>query len=169
MPKNPQKNKIILGRFGSAHGVRGWLSVNSYTDPSDNILSYPNWQRETPAGWETLEITHSQVLHNKIIVKLAGCDDRNQAQHYTNQSIAIERSELPETEAGEYYWHDLIGLEVYSQEQLLGVVKELKETGSNDVLIVQGERERWIPYHKNTIIQVDLVAKRIDVDWDPEF
>ncbi|MGZ8186368.1 MAG: ribosome maturation factor RimM, partial [Methylobacter sp.] len=72
---------------------------------------------------------------------------------------------------GEYYWSDLIGLKVETIEGVqLGIVDSLMETGANDVIIVQGERERVIPFIQGqTIINIDLDAGRIIVDWDPEF
>ncbi|MGZ5014598.1 MAG: ribosome maturation factor RimM, partial [Methylobacter sp.] len=79
--------------------------------------------------------------------------------------------QLPKTAKGEYYWSQLIGLNVETIDGVqLGVVDSLLETGANDVIIVQGERERVIPFLQGqTIISVDLDAGSIVVDWDPEF
>jgi 16S rRNA processing protein RimM len=90
---------------------------------------------------------------------LIGCD------------IALYRQQLPELEAGDYYWSDLIGLRVLNLDGVdLGQVERLIETGANDVLVLQGERERLIPYLKDQVIkQINLDDKVIQVDWDPEF
>ena len=85
--------------------------------------------------------------------------------------IAVERDQLPETAPDEYYWTDLEGLSVVCQDGTeLGRIDHLLETGANDVLVVQGERERLIPYIPGQVIrQVDLENGRMVVDWDPEF
>jgi 16S rRNA processing protein RimM len=85
--------------------------------------------------------------------------------------IFITRDQLPKAASGEYYWSELIGLAVENVQGVqLGVGDSLLETGANDVMIVQGERERAIPFLQGqTIINVDMDAGRIIVDWDPEF
>ena len=85
--------------------------------------------------------------------------------------IFISPEQLPKTAKDEYYWSDLIGLTVETIDGVqFGMVDSLLETGANDVLIVQGERERVIPFLQGqTIISVDLDAGKIIVDWDPEF
>jgi 16S rRNA processing protein RimM len=91
--------------------------------------------------------------------------------------IAVERSEFPELDSNEYYWHQLEGLRVISiQDGIdLGVVAGLMETGANDVLEVKGDidsldfKERLIPYTKQVVLTVNLISKKIEVDWDAEF
>ena len=80
-------------------------------------------------------------------------------------------SALPSTRPGEYYWADLVGLEVRTLDGVdLGRIEQLFETGSNDVIVVQGERERLIPYIWDQVVrEVDLDAGTMLVDWDPEF
>jgi len=85
--------------------------------------------------------------------------------------IFIARDQLPKAAKGEYYWSELVGLNVETIDGVqFGTVESLLETGANDVLIVKGERERGIPFLQGqTIINVDLDAGKIIVDWDPEF
>ena len=101
-------------------------------------------------------------------------------QVLVNSDIRVDETELPLLEEGEFYWYQLHGLRVISQQANhvfdLGVVKEVRETGSNDVLIIKSddssmdERERWIPYIPDQFIKsVDLNENQIVVDWDPEF
>jgi 16S rRNA processing protein RimM len=94
-----------------------------------------------------------------------------QAESLCGWTISIARSQLPEPEKDEYYWSDLVGLAVVTTTGVsLGVVDHLLETGANDVLVVQGESERLIPFIQGSVVKkIDLVAGLIDVDWDPDF
>ena len=163
-------NKIILGQFGAVYGVRGWLKVSSYTDPIENLLNYPKWQVQHKGAWETITIEEGKTHGKTLVVKIEGLHIREEAQVYTNDYIAIEKEALAKLPEGEYYWRDLIGLNVITKEGTkLGTVQNLLETGSNDVLIVKDKKEIMIPYTKNVIISVDLENKVITVDWDPNY
>ena len=78
---------------------------------------------------------------------------------------------MPALESGEYYWADLMGLEVSTRQgDILGVVEKILETGANDVLVIRGEREHLVPYVPGQyVLSVDLAASVMVVDWDPEF
>jgi 16S rRNA processing protein RimM len=106
------------------------------------------------------------------VAKLAGCNDRNAAESLVGALITIPRAELPETtQPGEFYWDDLLGLRVETLDGVdLGVIDRLFETGSNDVIVVKGERERLLPYiWQQVVCEVDLANGLMRVDWDPEF
>jgi len=110
--------------------------------------------------------------HGKgLIVKIAHCADRDQASRYIGKDIEVARNQLPELEEDEFYWTDLIGLSAITKEGVgLGHVSRLMETGSNDVLVVKGERERLIPLlWDNVVVRIDTDKGVIVVDWDPEF
>jgi len=165
---NPEK--VILGRLGSVHGVQGWLKVISFTDPIDNIFNFKPWQIEHQAQWQTMTVASHKRLGNSLIVKLHNLDDREIARTYTNDHIAIPASALPTLQEDEHYWSDLIGLEVYTnQQQYLGVIDHLLETGSNDVFVIKGEKEHLIPYTRHVVQTIDLNKRTMIVDWDPEF
>ena len=106
-----------------------------------------------------------------FVAKLKNCDDRDQAALYTNMEIAVYRDQLPAAAADEYYWHDLVGLEVVNQNQIvLGKIDHVFNAGANDVLSVKGEREHLIPYIKDqTVLKVDLANGLMQVDWDEDF
>lgn len=162
--------KVSIGRFGSPFGVRGWIKVISYTDPRDQILTYRPWQIDVQGEWQLAQVVDAQSHVKNIVVKLEGCDDRNAAQLYTHQEIAIEREQLPVLKNGEYYWVDLIGLEVITTKgEKFGFVDHLFATGNNDVFVVKGDRERLIPYIDEVIKEINLQTKRIVVDWDASF
>lgn len=169
-PLNTDERWVIIGQLGAPHGVKGWIKLNSFTQPIGNILDYQPWFVEKKNQWEALEYEKVEFHTKGIIVLLKGISDRDTVATCTLANVAIPRSKLP-TLSDEYYWSDLEGLNVVTKEDfLLGRVDHLFETGSNDVLVVKGEREHLIPYlMQKTILNIDLEKKLITVDWDPEF
>jgi len=163
---------IVLGRVSGIYGVKGWLKIYSETDPVQNIARYKPWFIEKDNQW--FEVTPLQGRkHGKgVIAQLEGCDDRDEAAKFKGCKIAIKREQLPQT-AGkdEYYWTDLEGLKVENLDGVeLGIVSHLFETGSNDVIVIKGDRERLIPYIKDQVVhEIDLDNGLMTVDWDPEF
>jgi 16S rRNA processing protein RimM len=110
--------------------------------------------------------------HGKgLIARLAGCANRDAAAALVGRALAVRREQLPPTAPGEYYWADLIGLRVVTREGVsLGSVAYLFATGANDVLVVQGEQERLLPFIQGEVINaIDLDHGVIHVDWDPAF
>ncbi|CSA37579.1 16S rRNA-processing protein RimM [Vibrio cholerae] len=112
------------------------------------------------------------------MVKLQGLDVREDAHLLTNFEIAIDPASLPELSEDEFYWRELFGMQVVTTNGYdLGVVTDMMETGSNDVLVVKanlkdafGQKERLIPFLEEQVIKVvDRQAQRIEVDWDPAF
>lgn len=179
--------KVILGRITGVYGVNGWLKIFSYTDPMEAIVDYSPWyiraEGQNQAPWTRLKLSAGKRHAKTVVAKLEHCNDRDAAMAYIGNEIAIELEQLESLkEKNEYYWRDLIGLRVINQQNVeLGVVKDLLETGANDVLVVVSEieseqgskvevRERLIPWTmNNAIIAVDMEQKVIEVDWDPEF
>ncbi len=161
---------ICVGHVLGAQGIKGWIRVFSNTSPRENIVSYSPWLLEQ--GDELVEMKVSGRLQGKnVVAKLAGIDDRNRAEALTGCRLFIRPQQLPGLEAGEYYWSDLIGLEVETlAAEPLGVVAEMLETGADDVMVLRGERERLIPFVLDEIVRdVDLVERRLVVDWSPEY
>ena len=110
--------------------------------------------------------------HGKgIIARLDSIHDRDEATRLIGADIAVDREQLPQTAGDEYYWTDLIGLTVINREGItLGQVDYLLETGANDVLVIKGERERLIPFVlSHTVLDIDLVQRVLQVDWDVDF
>lgn len=171
---------LDVGRIAGVHGVKGWVKVQSFTEPGDNLFEYQPWWLKTPHGVKKIEIDAAQPHGKGYIVHIVDLDDRDLAAQYSGQIIAVQLEQLPELESEEYYWHQLQGLRVVTryqgQEQDLGQVSKLLETGANDVLVVApdaqslDDRERLIPYVPGQyVVKVDLTQSQIDVDWDPEF
>ena len=162
---------VTLGRIGTPHGVHGELRVRSFARPPESILDFGTWWLDSGAGWRAWEVLRGRVQSNGLVVALAGCDSREAAAALRHAPVAVPRAALPEPGAGEYYWCDLIGLRVETTTgEDLGRVEGLLETGANDVLVVQGERERLIPWILGDSVEsVDVAGGRLVVDWDPEF
>jgi 16S rRNA processing protein RimM len=165
------RKDINVGRISGVFGVKGWLKVFSFTDPRENILSYSPWLLKKGGEIKQLDVIDGALHGKAVIAQLDDIIDRDQAAGFVGWDIFITHNQLPETTEGEYYWSDLVGLKVETVEGVqLGVVDSLLETGANDVLVVQGERERAIPFLQGeTIINIDLDAGTMIVDWDPEF
>ena len=121
--------------------------------------------------WVPLELLEMKPLGSGIITRVKNYDSREDVALLTNRDIAIAVEQLPPLATDEYYWHQLVGLQVINQDgSVLGQVSDIMATGANDVLIVQGERRYLIPYLLGTyVISIDLETKKIVVDWDSEF
>ena len=165
-------NPIVVGRIGGVYGVRGWLKIESYTRPKENIFTYSPLLIHIDLEWQQVEIEEFQQRGNdRLLVKLKGINTPEKAREYVCCELALEQEKLPTLTEGEYYWHDLIGLEVYNQDQInLGKIKNIVETGANDVLVINkiGENkiETLIPLVMGVYVKrVDLIDKTIFVDW----
>jgi 16S rRNA processing protein RimM len=164
---------VVMGRIGVPYGVQGWVKIQTFTQNLDSLLDYPHWYLGKSASgkvddWRQCEVESARVHSSSLIAKFAGCDDRNAAFALKSQDIAVPRDDLPATAEDEYYWSDLIGLQVDNLEGLhFGQVQELLATGANDVLVVKNEegRQRLIPFTNDAIKQVDITAGKLLVDW----
>jgi 16S rRNA processing protein RimM len=161
---------VVLGSIGAAFGVQGWVRINSYTDPPDNILTYGRWRIGRSGRWQDIEVEAGRVTAKGVLAKLAGIETPEDARLHVGAEIAVARSELPPPSKGEYYWIDLEGLEAVSKDGVtLGRIDHFRETPAGHVVVVRGERERWIPFVKERIAQVDLDAGRVVLDWDADW
>jgi len=160
---------MALGYISAVHGIKGWVKVHSWTRPLEAILEYQPWllgEDKTP-----VKIVDGRKQGKGLVALLPGFQDREQAVTLVGKQIFVRRDQLPATQADEYYWSDLEGLDVHTTEgQVLGRVERLMETGANDVLVIRGNREHLIPFIQGQYVKrVDLEARLIEVDWDPEF
>lgn len=170
---------LVVGRFGAPHGVRGWVKLHSFTEPRDQLLEYHPLRIKRGGQWQEVKFAEYRSVESGLLVRVDGVEDRDEAALLRNCDLAIADTQLPELDAGEYYWRQLIGLEVISRFQgqtyRFGQVTDLLETGANDVLVVQGDvdsldlRQRLIPYEDQFLLNIDLSTGSIEVDWDPEF
>lgn len=166
----PVSRLITVGHISGVYGVHGWVKVFSHTEPRENILGYSPWHIRRAERWEPIALLDGRRQGKGVIARLEGCADREHARALIGAEIAVEREQFDETAPGEYYWADLVGLEVVTRDGVtLGRVDHLIETGANDVLVVAGERERLIPFVPDRyIVEVDVEGGRMVVDWAPE-
>jgi 16S rRNA processing protein RimM len=162
---------VTLGRVLGPWGVKGWIKVYSYTDPRENIVHYSVWTLRRGSEVRLVTLEQGRGQGKDVVAKLAMVDDRDAAEALAGADIVVERSALEPCAAGEFYWADLEGLRVLTaQGEELGRVTSLFGTGSNDVMVVVGERERLIPFIVGAVVRdVQLEEQLIVVDWDPSF
>lgn len=163
---------IIMGRVVGAHGIRGWVKIQPYTEYLDSLLNYPRWWVGQEAGsWREVKVLQCEAHNKTVAAWLTDCPDRTAAEKLKGLLVAVPRSSLPKQNEGEYYWSDLIGMVVQNEAgETLGSVVNLLETGANEVLCVQGdEGEILIPFVANAIKRVDVAGKVIRVDWSADY
>lgn len=165
---------IPVGKISGVFGVKGWVKVFSFTEPRENILEYKPLYVRRHGDWLAIDVNGGQLQGKAVVMSLENVIDREQAMALIGSELAIKRSQLVETEDDEFYWADLIGLSVInSEDQLLGQVDHLLETGANDVLVVNAvepDAQYLIPFVlEETVLDVDLENKQIRVDWQTDY
>ena len=159
---------VEVGRVSGVFGVKGWVKVFSHTRPRDEILAYSPWYLNVGGTWQPVQVLGGYLQGGNIVAGLEGYTDRDQAKGLKDVPIAISPDQLPALEADEFYWRDLVGLEVVNTAgEVLGKVQDMMETGANDVLILNDKC--LVPFTSQTVRQVDLEQGRILVDWDIDF
>lgn len=154
---------VVVGRIGSPFGLSGWLHVVSFTDPQENIINYEPWLIADSGLVMTRDVVRPDG--DAYIVKFRGIDNRNLASNFRGRDLAIEPSLLPPTSKNEFYWRDLIGLEVLNKNAVrFGFVSEIFDNGAHSVLVVRGKGRKTvlIPAVQSVIIEV---KGHITVDW----
>jgi 16S rRNA processing protein RimM len=161
---------VVMGRIAGAFGVKGWVKVQSFTQSVDTLTGLHTWWIKQGGGWREQPVEEAAVHGRAVIAKFSGVNDREAAAQLRGCEVAVPRDVLPENEAGEYYWMDLIGLEVRNLQGVpLGRVIQLLETAAQQVLLVEGERERLIPFIESVVVSVDVAGGSLVVDWDADF
>lgn len=168
---------VVLGQFGKIHGLKGWLKLNSFTSPLENILDYPQLSAVIDRKRTTLKIDQFRRQAKGLLVHVDGYDDPESARRLTGVELWVRTDTMPELTDGEFYWHQLLGMRVVNQQaELFGQVTKLMETGANDVLVITptedslDDRERLVPYLVDTVIvAVDLDGKTITVNWGADY
>ena len=166
------QEKVLLGHISGLFGVKGWVKVFSHTRPRSQITEYKTWYLGDDLD-HAVTLQEGRSHKEGVVAKLEGIDDRDAAVLLLNRKIWVDESALAELPEDEFYWYQLIGLQVLdTQQKVLGTVTDMLETGANDVLIVRAEdkTEHLIPYIKGQVIQsIDIENKCLVVDWDINF
>ena len=167
--RSPEAKLIPMGRLGAARGLKGWLRVKSFADPPEQLENYRTWNLLVNDQCREVTLRRFRTTPRGLECLLDGVETRDAAEALRGAEIRVNRADLPPAGENEWYWADLEGLDVLNLEgRLLGRVHGLMATGANDVLIVQGERRRLIPFVQGSRVrEIDLQARRLIVDWDP--
>jgi len=181
---------VELGRIQDAWGIKGWVRIQPHSADTDALFASQDWFLQPPearfargfsafSGCVAVRVAELKAHADGLVARLEGVADRNGAEALKGCRISLPRSAFPETPEGEYYWVDLIGLEVFNREGVnLGVVRDLMATGPTSVLVleypvvedgVEKTAERMIPFVSAYIDEVDRQARRIVADWQPDY
>jgi len=173
-----KKNKLIcVASIGRPRGLRGEFFLNSYCNPTENILNYLNFL-ENKEIFPDINFKYIRQLNSKFYCKINNIDDVESIKKYTNTNLYIDSKHLPDLSNDEVYWHDLIGMLVIDQNfnEILGIVDGLNNYGSDDCLLIKptqdsvDKQERLIPFIKDKFIKVIDKKKRVlEVDWKKDY
>ncbi|MDA8431002.1 MAG: ribosome maturation factor RimM [Geobacteraceae bacterium] len=155
---------IPVGKIIGTHGIKGQLKVYSYSGNFESMSAARSVVLKSADGTlREFTLTSFNANSGKFIIGLQDFDDIDQAKPLVGNELCLKRSLLPELTDDEYYWSDLIGLQVLTDDgTLLGTIADIFETGSSDIYVVRGtSREYLIPAIGDVIQRVDLVSGRV--------
>lgn len=174
----PDRDSLVeIGHVHTPYGIKGWVWIMSKTEPIANIFQYGPWYVEQGGVMKQTELAVSRPQGKGLVAQFAGANDREAAERLHGATIWVPKAALPPLEDDEYYWTELIDMQVITEQSvLLGTVHAMMETGANDVIVVRAcegsidDQERLLPWLPGSVIRfVDRMQKRITVDWDPSF
>lgn len=160
---------VVLGRLADPYGLRGWIRLHPYGDDPLSWAAMPVWWLGKEGGpWREVGLKNLKHHGEGVVVLLDGVADRSAAEALKGVLVGAPRALLPATDDGEYYWADLVGLDVVNTaDERLGKVAGLIETGASDVLrVVSDDKlERLLPFVDAVVLAVDKDAGVIRVAW----
>ncbi len=167
---------VELGKLVGVWGVKGWVKLHSYTRNRADIGQYKTWYLSKPRSNDKptpIAVLNCREQGQGMVAQFEGVSDRDQAMALSGQTILVKQSDLPTLPKGEFYWQQLIGLNVKNESGPIGQVLSILETGANDVLVCknteEGQAEVLIPYIDDVILEVDLEQGYMLVDWDKSY
>lgn len=173
---------IEVGRIAGAWGVKGWFKIIPHSASPEALFSSRRWYLQPSergakafSGTALMRVREAKEHSDSIVAAAHDIDERDVAESLKGSRIFVPRSSFPTAGEGEYYWVDLIGLDVINREGLaLGRVTDLMATGPQTVLVLEYEEagkkaERMIPFVAAYVDNVDLAAKKITVDWQADY
>jgi len=171
MGESASGDTVVIGRILGAWGVHGWVQVYSWTDPPEALFDYQPWYLDSAA--DAVRFEQWRRSGRRIVVELPGLSSPQEAAKLAEATISVSRAQLPELDHGEYYWHDLIGLEVFNlQSHRWGKVSGILPTGAHDVLKVASDDGQTvlIPFVIDHFVhKVDLASGQLLVDWPEDY
>jgi 16S rRNA processing protein RimM len=168
---------VVLGRITAPFGIRGWVKIQVFGDDPQAWAQMPCWwlgveEQAADAAWQARPLAECKLHGKGLVARFDGIEDCNAAEQLVRLYVGAPRESLPKTAQDEFYWADLIGLDVVNQsEERLGRVAELVRTGAHEVLDVRDEDggQRLLPFVATVIKEVDLAGRRIRVDWERDW
>ena len=156
---------LQVGVISSTHGIRGEVKVFPTTDDAARFKKLKKVLLDTGKEQLELEVQSVKFFKQFVIVKFKGIDNINDIEIYKGKSLLVPREDAVALGKDEYYIADLIGMEVFTEEGRLGVLKDVMETGANEVYIIDSDRhgEVLIPAIKQCILDVDIEGKRMKI------
>jgi 16S rRNA processing protein RimM len=163
---------VELGRLGAPYGIKGWIHVESHTDPADGLLAYREWILRLASGERcTRQVAEARTHAAGLVARLEGVTDRNAAAELTGAVVEVERAALPPPGEREYYRADLAGCRVVNLEGVtLGAVSHFVDMPAGAVMVTRAAdgRQHWVLAVPKHLRKVDLAAREIVVDWPAE-
>lgn len=161
---------VVMGRIAVPYGVKGWMKIQTFSELLDTLADYAEWYIKRGKDWQVYTVAEARVQSRFLVAALVGITDRDQALALKGCEVAVKRDSLPEAPEGEYYWSDLVGLNVVNlRGDAFGVIEQILEAGAHDVLEVRGERKHLIPFVGQIVRHVDLAAGTVQVDWELDY
>ena len=157
---------VLIGKIQATQGIRGQLRVIPFAGDASSISALDFVSLKAPSGvLERFPVVSAKAHGKRVILTLKPFDNINQVLHLVGREIYADRGALPDLPSDEYYWSDLLGLQVVTEQgEALGELVDIIETGSNDVYVVnQDGREVLIPALDDVVLAVDLAANRMTV------
>ena len=164
MSKVSPEDLLLMGKVVRPHGIEGALRIKSYAQSEESFLNAGTvFLRSSPGETREYAVASVRPHKNILLIKLEGLNTLEEAETYRGAAILIKRDSLPREGDGEYFWHELIGLEVYlSGGDYVGILKHILPTGSNDIYVVQeGRSEVLIPAIHEVVKEIDLINNRM--------
>lgn len=172
----PAADIVVLGKIVAPYGLRGAVKIHPFADDPQAWAKLSHWwlgrDGESPELWRRTTVLRCKAHGETLVAELECLADRNAAEAMHGVLVGVPRAVLPPAAKDEYYWADLVGLEVTNSGGVsLGRVLGLIETPANTVLRVgDGERaEQLLPFVAAVVLDVDLVAKTVRVDWEADW
>lgn len=162
---------VEMGRIGRPNGLRGAVHVQSWTDPPEGLLKYGVWYL-TGIGRDRqpVKLLGGRAGSGGLVVQLEGCAGREDAERLVGSLVEVKREDLPALPPGEYYRDDLLGFTVRTLDGVeLGTIERFLDMPANPVMVVVGERERWLPLTRQHLTRIDPVGRGVWVDWPADF
>lgn len=160
------EDRLQVGVISSTHGVRGEVKVFPTTDDPKRYKKLKKVYLDTGREFLPLEIQGVKFFKQFVIVKFKGIDNINDIEMYKQKSLYVDRKDAVPLKEDEYFIADMVGIEVYTDDgEKFGVLKEVMETGANDVYIIDSinHGEVLVPAIKQCILDVDIEENRMDI------